>query len=480
MFEIYQDFEEIVSEKPLLIGLFEKQEKIEINEKINKEVEELIKDGIIKTGLGEVNKLPTFSKIKNKIVYIIGLGKKEEYTINKFKQAVKNINYKLGSELVILLDTFKGALGIKEVAFNLIMTSHYFNYKYDEFLSKKIDNDLLLKICTKEDIKEEIEEALNIAVAIDNTRDLVNRPYNYLSAIGLAEYASELVSSLDSDRVKIAIYNKKEIEELKMNAFLGVNKGSTCEPRLIYIKYQGLEEWKNPVALVGKGIMYDTGGYSIKTSMNTMKDDMAGAATVLGVMESLVKNKVKANVMVIICATDNRINGEALLPDDILTAMNGKTIEIVSTDAEGRLTLADAVCFAQKEGSKEIIDIATLTGACVVALGEYTTGLFGNDQNKVTEFLKAADETEESTWQLPITEHIREQVRSSKVADFTNSTGRPMGASGAAAFIEGFIEEKTKWLHLDIAGTAYHTSPSYKEFYGATGVMVHTIYRYLK
>lgn len=467
------------SDKPLVLGLFINQ-KVEIDDKINDDIEELIKSKLIKLELGETNKITTFSKIKNKVIYLIGLGAKEEYTKEKLKEVTKSLTASLGKELVIQFDSFIGNLDVLEAAFEFVLNAHYYNYKYDEFLSKKIENDVSWEFVTKYEVKQTIIEAMNLAVAIDNTRDLVNKPYNYLSAVDLADYAQELVKTLDNERISIHTYDKKQIEVLKMGAFLAVNKGSTCEPRLIYIKYQGLDEWKDPIALVGKGIMYDTGGYSIKTSMNTMKCDMAGAATVLGVLESLVKNEVKVNVMVIICATDNRINGEALLPDDIVTAMNGKTIEIVSTDAEGRLTLADGVYFAQKEGSQEVIDIATLTGACVVALGEYTTGIFGNHQDNINKFLDVAIKTGESTWQLPITEHIKKQVRSSKVADFTNSTGRNMGASGAAAFIEGFIEEKTKWIHLDIAGTAFHTTPSNKEFYGATGVMVQTIYNYLK
>ena len=467
------------NDKPLVCGLFINQ-KVEIDSNINHDIEELIQNKHVKLEVGEVNKIPTLSKIKNKVVYIIGLGEKEEYSMEKLKEVTKIMNCSLGKEIIIQFDSFIGHLNVQKAAYQFVLNAHYYNYKYDEFLSKKIDNDISFEFVTKHEVKQVVMEAMNVAVAIDNTRDLVNKPYNALSAIELANYAKELVDTLDSEKVTIQVYNKKQIEALKMGAFLAVNKGSVCEPRLIFIKYQGLTEWKDPLALVGKGIMYDTGGYSIKTSMNTMKCDMAGAATVLGVLESLVKNEIKTNVMVIICATDNRINGEALLPDDIITAMNGKTIEIVSTDAEGRLTLADAVYFAQKEGSKEVIDIATLTGACVVALGEYTTGIFGNDQEKINRFLKEAIETGESTWQLPITEHIKKQVRASKVADFTNSTGRNMGASGAAAFIEGFIEDKTKWIHLDIAGTAFHTSPNYKEFYGATGVMVQTIYQYLK
>ncbi|MDD3191278.1 MAG: leucyl aminopeptidase, partial [Bacilli bacterium] len=256
-------------------------------------------------------------------------------------------------------------------------------------------------------------------------------------------------------------------------------QGSTAEPQLIHLSFQNSEK-PEKVGLVGKGVMFDTGGYSLKQTMNNMKDDMGGAATVIGIMEALARNDVKVNVEAIICATDNRIDGKALLPDDVLTAMNKKTIEIVSTDAEGRLTLADALCYAQKEGCKKVIDLATLTGAVVVALGDYTTGIFGNNDEMIEKIIASGKKTNEDIWHLPITDHIRKQVRSSKVADLTNSTGRNMGASGAAAFLEEFVEEGTKWVHLDIAGTIFHTSPSYQEAYGASGVMVKTLYEYLK
>jgi leucyl aminopeptidase len=160
--------------------------------------------------------------------------------------------------------------------------------------------------------------------------------------------------------------------------------------------------------------------------------------------------------------------------------MNGKTIEVVSTDAEGRLTLADALTFIQKEGCKTLIDLATLTGSVVAALGEYITGIFGNDQALVDSVIQSGKVEDEDLWQLPITGYVRKMVRSSKVADLTNSAGRLMGASSAAAFLEEFIEKGNRWVHLDIAGTAFHTSPSYQEFYGASGVMVKTLYQLLK
>ena len=468
------------NENALVIGVFEDEKEIKLNEKIDDLLKQLFDGGLINKKLGYVNKVYTFDKIKNKVIYLIGLGKLGEYSYNGLDKALRNITKKLGEKVIINLDSFVGSLDPNEVVKRVVLVVNDYNYSYDECKSKKEEDKFEVSFTSKEDYSNEINESFLLASAVNNTRDLVNKPYNYLNADQLAIYAKDLVESLDSDKVKIKVLNKAEIEKLEMGAFLGVNKGSSDEPKLIHITYQGKEDFNDSISLIGKGVMYDTGGYSIKQSMNNMKCDMAGAATVLGVLQACVKNNLEINLQVIICATDNRINGGAYLPDDVLVAMNKKTIEIVSTDAEGRLTLADALTYAQQNGSKKLIDIATLTGSCVVALGEYTTGLFGNDKEMINAILASSNRTGEHLWELPITDHIREKVRGSKVADLTNSTGRYMGASGAAAFLEEFVEEGSKWIHLDIAGTAFRTSPSYGEFYGASGVMVKTLYDYIK
>lgn len=477
MLEISSIYPKPQSEKPLVIGAFLKDAQVQVDGEVDGIINPLIEDGQLCFDLGKLNKVFTFQKTANKVIYVVGLGNKSEYHYEQIEVAFREVNAKLGDELHLYLPSFVGGLDAKEVAKRMVQTIGFYNYKYDECLSEKAKNDLKLLFIFPDPIKEALEEGLWVSAAIDNTRDLVNKPYNYLSANDLAAYATTLVASLDNEKAQATIYDKKEIEELGMNAFLGVNKGSSAEPKLIHLIYKNSDD--APIALVGKGLMYDTGGYSLKQSMNNMKDDMAGAATVLGVFELAVKKALPIHLHIIICATDNRINGEALLPDDVLTAMNKKTIEIISTDAEGRLTLADAVCYAQKQGCKEVIDIATLTGSVVVALGEYVTGLFGNDKKAIEKMLEAGKQANEEIWELPINAYIRSQVRSSKVADLTNSTGRNMGASSAAAFIEAFIDQPTKWLHLDIAGTAFHTSPFYKEPYGATGATVKTLYQYL-
>lgn len=465
------------SELPILLGAFT-GEKIKSLGDFSTAINEAIEEGVISTDEAKVNKVPTFKKFKHKTVYLIGLGQKEKYTIDVLAKVVKEITLKVKENVLVDVDSLINELNQKEALKVLVETNTYYEYQYTECKSKKEDAPITLNLFSSYKEEKGIEEYINLANIVNKTRDLVNKPYNYLSAADLAKYAADMYERLKSDKLKFKVYEKEEIAALGMNAFLGVNKGSKMPPKLIYLEYNGKEE--DLTAIVGKGIMYDTGGYSLKSSMNTMKDDMAGAATALGIFEAIVTNNIKRNISVVICATDNRINGEALLPDDVLTAMNKKTIEIISTDAEGRLTLADAVCFAESKKANRIIDLATLTGAVVTALGDYTTGLFGNNQKLIDDILDSSKKEKEHVWQLPITDFIREQVRSSKVADIKNSTGRGMGASSGAAFIEEFISPETKWVHLDIGGTAYLTSPFYQEAYGATGAMVKTIYRYLK
>ena len=261
-----------------------------------------------------------------------------------------------------------------------------------------------------------------------------------------------------------------------MGAFLGVNKGSFEEPRLIHIRYTGDKESKEIISLIGKGVMYDTGGYSLKTGngMPNMKCDMAGAATVLGAIEVIARLGFKKNVDMIIAATDNRIGDGAIVPDDILTAANGMTIEIISTDAEGRLTLADALWFAQIKGATKLVDIATLTGAIVAALGKEYTGVFTNDQEYLNSLISVSEKTKEKLWQMPISEGYRKELKCF-AADMRNTgTSRTAGASVAAAFLEKFVEDNRPWIHIDIAATAFD------EKKGGSGVLVKTLAEFCK
>ena len=279
---IAKSFEKTESTSPLLVGAF-LDEEVQIAPAIDLEIKKMLAEKEIGLEKGKVNKIFTFGKIPNKSLYLIGLGKKENYDYEVLEECLRKVNYKLGKELVVELDSFIKDLNPNEAVSRFIKTVGFYNYVYDELLSEKIDNELNLKFYTKFNLEKEIEEAFILANAVDNTRDLVNKPYNYLSALELAEYAEGLAKSLDDERVTVKVYNKKEIEALEMNAFLGVNKGSKAEPRLIHLKYRGADT--KPIGLVGKGVMYDTGGYSLKSQMNNMKSDMAGAAAALGALK---------------------------------------------------------------------------------------------------------------------------------------------------------------------------------------------------
>ena len=403
----------------------------------------------------------TFGKLTSKKLHIVNFKdlEKEE----KRQEIYKKIAALKGNTCV-LIDTFENEdyLEIVQDLTEKILTD---NYVMNTYKSESKTEDKNFYYYGETAIYDNVFKGYVLGQAINDSKDLVNTPYNYLNATDLANYAKKLEQF---ENVTVEIFDKNQIEEMNMGAFLGVNKGSVDEPKLIFIKYQGEKTWENPTALVGKGVMYDTGGYSLKTpaSMPGMKVDMAGAASVISAIQAIAKLKLKANVMSIVAATDNRIGDGAIVPDDILTSASGKTIEVISTDAEGRLTLADAVWFAQKEGAKKVIDIATLTGAMVMALGSEYTGAFTNDKKFYKEFFKAAKKTKEKVWRMPISKGYHDELKS-QVADMRNKGGRNAGASQAAAFIEKFIEDDTKWIHLDVAGTATDTN-------GGTGVMVKT------
>ena len=260
-----------------------------------------------------------------------------------------------------------------------------------------------------------------------------------------------------------------------MGALLGVSQGSLEPPRLITLRYRGDDSDKTDVALIGKGITFDSGGISIKPSegMAEMKGDMAGGAAVIAAMPAIAQLGPKINVMAIIPATENLPSGNALKPGDILTAMNGKTIEIISTDGEGRLILADALGYAKKQGAKLVVDVATLTGAMRVALGDVYSGVFGNDQELINKVIAAGAEAGELIWQMPMHEWYREQIKSN-VADIKNVGTRYGGATIAAQFLTEFVDD-TPWVHLDIAGTGMSDTERTYLTKGATGVSVRTL-----
>ncbi len=368
-------------------------------------------------------------------------------------------------DVLLLLDTFE-TTDIIEVFTELKRAL----YRFDTFKTKEVGESNTISYVSDTNYDDAIHKGTIIGEAINHTRELVNTPYNYLNASILADYAKALESI---EGVTVKVLEKNECEKMNMGLYLGVNQGSKDAPKLIHISYQGNSNGKDKYALVGKGVMYDTGGYSLKTptSMPSMKMDMGGAATVLGIIEAVARLEVKHNIDVIIAATDNRIGDNAIVPDDILTSAKGLTVEIISTDAEGRLTLADALWYAQKEGATHLIDIATLTGSIVGSLGKAYTGAFTNDKPFLDSLQTVTEKYKEPLWHMPISDEYRESLKSPS-ADLKNKDGRLAGASIAAAFLENFVEPHNKWIHLDIAGTSYNQKD------GATGILVNSITQY--
>jgi leucyl aminopeptidase len=311
-----------------------------------------------------------------------------------------------------------------------------------------------------------------MAEATNLARDMVNEPANHMTPSQMAETAKKLAETCD---LELTVLEREQMQELGMGALLGVAQGSRQPPKFMVLHYKGGDSGEIDVALLGKGVTFDSGGISIKPSakMGEMKGDMAGGAAVMAAISAIARLKPKINVMAVIPATENLLSENALKPGDILTAMSGKTIEIISTDAEGRLALADALGYVRKFGAKFMIDVATLTGACRVALGDVCTGAFTNNQELVDKIITAGAEAGELIWQMPMYDQYKEQNKSD-VADIKNVGGRLAGASTAAQFLAEFAGD-TPWVHLDIAGTSMTDKEKNYLVKGATGVPVRTL-----
>lgn len=323
-----------------------------------------------------------------------------------------------------------------------------------------------------------IAEAVALAKAVTLTRDLVNLPGGQMSPADMEKSAREIAKAKN---ISINVLDAKKLLKLKMGGIMGVGQGSDVPPRMIILEYKGSKD--APVALVGKGVCFDSGGYNLKPTkhIEAMHSDMAGAATVMGVFQWLAETQPKAHVIGVLGAVENMISGKAFRPGDIITLGNGQTCEITNTDAEGRLVLADCLHHVvTKYKPTKIIDFATLTGACVAALGYDITGLMTNTDSFLKSLSDSAKKCDERTWELPIIPVFREKIKS-EVADLQCWTaGVSAGSSMAGAFLENFVQ-KTPWVHCDIAGTAYHeTGGDELSPRGATGVMVQTVCEWLK
>ncbi|WP_026825518.1 leucyl aminopeptidase [Exiguobacterium marinum] len=439
-------------------------------------VKALIQSGDLSTKTGEVTLLPTFAGETARVLFV-GLGQRNDMTTenvrNWFGKVAKVIKGRGFKNVAVALETFTdGAARMFTEAYEMATYEHP-TYKSEPKQTVEEPTITLLGDVDQKDIDAGVAYGKGVNVA----RELTMMPANILTAETLADYAVELAKRHD---FKYRILEKEEMESLGMGALLAVNQGSTIPPKLIVIEYRGADE-EAPIAVVGKGVTFDTGGYSIKPKDGIvgMKGDMGGAATILGLFETLGLTRPKRNVIGIIGATDNMISGDAFKPDDVITAMNGKTIEVLNTDAEGRLVLADAVTFAKTYEPTAIIDVATLTGGVLVALGTDVTGCLTNDDTLYRSLETASRETNELVWQMPYFDVFIDKVRKSEVADLNNSPGRFGHMIFGGAFVGEFVGD-TPWLHLDIAGTSERAAANDLGPKGPTGVMVRTLARMIE
>jgi leucyl aminopeptidase len=317
--------------------------------------------------------------------------------------------------------------------------------------------ELVLAVADRADVKA-AEIALTrgraLAEGMALTKDLGNLPPNVCTPTYLADQARDLGKRY---RMKVQVFDRADMEKMGMGALLAVARGSHEPPKFIVVEHRGGRKEGKPVVLVGKGITFDTGGISIKPAaeMDEMKFDMSGAGSVLGTLKAIGEMKLPLNVVGLVPTTENMPGGQAVKPGDIVKSMSGQTVEILNTDAEGRLILCDALTYAERYDPSAVIDIATLTGACVIALGHVASGLFANDDALAQELLTAADAAHDRAWRLPLWDDYQDQLKSN-FADFANIGGRPAGSVTAACFLARFAR-KFKWAHLDIAGTAWRS-----------------------
>ena len=406
-------------------------------------------------------------------------GKLNEVYCNLPFNGEKEILVGFGKKEDLLEDDIRTSSLVKAIVEGFLHST----YKFDKYKSARKDYpEITINLITEEDsslLESCVKEAQDVINGIFFARDLVNERAEYLYPESLANIAKNELTQLG---VEVEVYDEKQCEELGLKGLLAVGRASTRKPRFIVMKYINDKTNDEIIGLVGKGVTYDTGGYSIKqtaNSMDIMHCDMGGAGTVLGTMKLIATRKLKTNVIGIIGACENMISGSSYKPGDIISTLSGKTVEVLNTDAEGRITLADSVYYAtEKLKVSKVIDLATLTGACLVALGEFYTGAVTNNQKFYDELVNASKKAGERIWQMPVDDSFR-KLNNSSVADVKNTGGRLGGTITAGLFIENFVANNTPWIHLDIAGTAYLSKPEGYLPKGATGVHVKTLYNLL-
>lgn len=470
----------------LVIAVSAKQTIAEFNQQ-NKarrnQLSQLLSEGIISDKKGAISLLPRADKHSPNLL-LVGIGDKP-LTLRTYREMLESTAeacQKTKHSKVVLSLASIPVEGVNDaqklVQAALIFQNSLYHYGHESRgkAAKKDPKPSLEEVSLPsfelDNAQDLIAQGQETALGMALTRTLGNLPPNFMTPEALADEAKILAKKY---KLKSKILKTEEMQKLGMGSLLAVAQGSTAEPRLIALEYKGAKG--APIALVGKGVTFDTGGISLKpgAGMDEMKYDMCGAATVLGVMQAVAELKLPIHLVGVIPAVENMPSGNATRPGDVVTSMSGQTIEILNTDAEGRLILCDALTWTQREYKpSKIIDMATLTGACIIALGNTTSGLMGNNDTLQAELQSAGNKTYDRVWSLPLFDEYNEQLKSN-FADMGNIGGREAGTITAACFLKRFIENDTPWAHLDIAGTAW-TSGAKK---GASGRPVPLIVQYL-
>lgn len=472
---------------------FNKDSKVyeKLNSALKGMLADLVRSAEFTGKIDQSTLLHTSQFINAKRLLLVGLGKKKDLHIDiirrKTGNALKRLrDARINKAVVALPEKIPNNINAEEFCQSIAEGSELALFKFDKLARKENEGkkeikELVLLLNDRKTLAKTakgIETGRKISAAVNMSRELIIKPANYTTPTFLAEKAKEISGRLG---LKCRVLGEKEIRKLKMGAFLSVAKGSHEPPKFIILDYHPKNSGNKTVALVGKGITFDSGGISLKPSQNLhkMKYDMAGGAVVLGVIQAAASLKLPLRIVGLIPATENLPGGSATKPGDVVVSLSGKSIEIQNTDAEGRLILADALYYAKRFSPDAIIDLATLTGACFVALGDQAIGMMGNNKDLMDMFRKAGEKTFERVWELPLWKEYEEQIKSD-IADVKN-----IGSDGGAGAILGGIflrkfVNNYPWIHLDIAGTAWTDKDRDYNPRGATGVGVRLITEVLR
>ncbi|HEX6626085.1 MAG TPA: leucyl aminopeptidase [Pyrinomonadaceae bacterium] len=428
--------------------------------------------------------------LKAKRLLLVGVGAREDYTaaqVSQFAGLVARTLRSRNDKSIGLVPRLEGGdaaraakAAVEGAIIGLFEPDKYRTVEKEERSVERLT--VVVEGADEELLRTGAERGRVVGESVNFTRDLANEPGAYMTPTIMAERAQQIAQEFG---LEVEVLDQPQLEEMGMGAFLSVARGSDQPPKLMVLKYMpdgksAVGEGEDYLALVGKGITFDTGGISLKPgeNMELMKYDMTGGATVLGVMRAVGQLKPPIPLLGVVPATENMPSGKATKPGDVVRAMSGKTIEVINTDAEGRLILADAVSYAKKLGATKVIDMATLTGAVTIALGDVNTGIMGTDQALINEVIESGREVGEKFWQLPLDKEYSKQIKSD-IADIKNVGGRKAGTITAAAFIKEFADG-ISWAHLDIAGTAWGDEAKPFRSKGPTGIAVRTLLNFIE